>query len=780
MLSFFLSFQFLNHVRPYNVCLYVLKNIMSTTDGCKECTVIACLDDLIDDLGLPTREEAAAYRALHPHDVLATEGPPLEGDVSWSQQDAPALRRLILAEGGKHAWDRRRLRAYFSSLALIDRGITTLVATTTSPDTTGVAAAATTATASADNNNNNNKNKKELIEALVNLRQLSLTGNTIPCSKLVGAFFPRQLEVLHLCACDLADAATLGATLSSGAPPGLQHLGLSHNNLQLPPPMPTQSWSNLISLDLAWNSLDAKALLPLAQIAANLPSLCSLVATGNPLCLLPQYRAIVVDAAPQLLVLDDIDITYAERLDCAGAHSRAVAASLAAAATVSDYTEELFQNVSMTADAVIELHLGALENLPRPPTLGVIVEDKLATKNSDSAEEETAEPEVVRSYGYYLEFELPGTRPIALTGSTPQLSTTLTNKNTATATTATTTTTTTTTITTSGSDISEATTKADATNLSLPIPPQHPIPVPMNSTRPGIYRTHSGAWCVSLALTGASFALQCTDVTTVRNALAEGLTVRVYEVVSDGILPRPLTPPAGNPAQNEQGKAGKKSSSKRRGSVSSSAVAKTSKVDKKKKKEKKREAPAPAFVATAAACERQWLPVLTRELGRAPVPASIELLEPTAAGDANVRVPFTSTLVQQTTTTTEEDADAFSTDDSGVVLTGLPAEYYILEAKQAEAAAAAAERARLEEIEKAAKRNKRGRTQQPKSLPPSSVKSKRATTSKKSSKVTTESTGGSASATQTEIIMAPSMPLVPTTRIDPVPVRLSGLLVLRR
>ena len=58
-------------------------------------------------------------------DELALEGPPFEGDLSWSPDAAP-LRAFVLSDEAenKPAWDRRSIMAYFTTISLVDAGLT--------------------------------------------------------------------------------------------------------------------------------------------------------------------------------------------------------------------------------------------------------------------------------------------------------------------------------------------------------------------------------------------------------------------------------------------------------------------------------------------------------------------------------------------------------------------------------------------------------------------------------------------------------------------------------
>ncbi|XP_069789355.1 leucine-rich repeat-containing protein 43-like isoform X2 [Narcine bancroftii] len=141
-----------------------------------------------------------------------------------------------------------------------------------------------------------------------NLEELILSVNRI--TTLESANLPRKLKVLELCTNEISSLKDL----SHSPPPGLQHLGLSHNKLYLDLEYKYLSgdvWSNLVSLDLSFNDF-----VNLRDIVAHLtllPKLKNLILQGNPLAFLPNYRGYLIDTLKNLSALDDVLISSDER-----------------------------------------------------------------------------------------------------------------------------------------------------------------------------------------------------------------------------------------------------------------------------------------------------------------------------------------------------------------------------------------------------------------------------------------------------------------------------------
>ncbi|XP_062446336.1 leucine-rich repeat-containing protein 43 [Rhea pennata] len=143
------------------------------------------------------------------------------------------------------------------------------------------------------------------------LEELVLSANRI--GAVPSANLPRTLKVLELYGNAVGDLRDLCCPLPP--PPRLQHLGLGGNRLggssQALAYLAADFWPNLVSLDLSFNAL---ADLPgLLSALSALRELRVLVLQGNPLALLPAYRAFVVDSLPRLFVLDDVHIGPDER-----------------------------------------------------------------------------------------------------------------------------------------------------------------------------------------------------------------------------------------------------------------------------------------------------------------------------------------------------------------------------------------------------------------------------------------------------------------------------------
>jgi Leucine-rich repeat (LRR) protein len=82
------------------------------------------------------------------------------------------------------------------------------------------------------------------------------------------------------------------------------HAGISYNTIStLCTRNPLVNSCPLMSLDLSHNSL-CNAPEPL-HVLAQLPQLKSLSLKGNPMCLQPDYQAVVLSQLPSLVYLDD-------------------------------------------------------------------------------------------------------------------------------------------------------------------------------------------------------------------------------------------------------------------------------------------------------------------------------------------------------------------------------------------------------------------------------------------------------------------------------------------
>ncbi|PRP87570.1 hypothetical protein PROFUN_04597 [Planoprotostelium fungivorum] len=91
-------------------------------------------------------------------------------------------------------------------------------------------------------------------------------------------------------------------------PPNLIHLGLGYNDLT---DIDGLKEDNLLSLDLSYNRMsDLSSCL---ETLKKMPNIKQLMLTGNPFCILREYRTLVIDALPQLTVLDEVTITKEER-----------------------------------------------------------------------------------------------------------------------------------------------------------------------------------------------------------------------------------------------------------------------------------------------------------------------------------------------------------------------------------------------------------------------------------------------------------------------------------
>lgn len=96
--------------------------------------------------------------------------------------------------------------------------------------------------------------------------------------------------------------------------PSLCFLGAGYNKLgtsgfeQI-----SQRFRNLLSLDLSYNNLTE--IRNFTSDAQTLQKLRHLTLVGNPLCLLPYYRLIIINHLPQMQILDDVQVGEAEASD---------------------------------------------------------------------------------------------------------------------------------------------------------------------------------------------------------------------------------------------------------------------------------------------------------------------------------------------------------------------------------------------------------------------------------------------------------------------------------
>jgi hypothetical protein len=137
-------------------------------------------------------------------------------------------------------------------------------------------------------------------------KELVLTGNEVSVLDNV----PDSVELLS---CNANCVTSVAGLPASGS---LKHLGLAYNfldSLQFLAASPnTSRLANLVSLDLSYNRLvDLHKALRL--VSEQLPSLRLLSVWGNPFCLYKDYRKVVLLALPQLMHLDDAEVTEEER-----------------------------------------------------------------------------------------------------------------------------------------------------------------------------------------------------------------------------------------------------------------------------------------------------------------------------------------------------------------------------------------------------------------------------------------------------------------------------------
>ncbi|NWS41721.1 LRC43 protein, partial [Probosciger aterrimus] len=196
------------------------------------------------------------------------------------------------------------------------------------------------------------KGVEEVDAGLLQLQQLEeliLSANHI--SGITSANLPRTLKVLELCCNAVADLQDLCVQ----PPPELQHLGLGYNRLCGPSQdkcLTAAFWPNLVSLDLSFNNLTD--LLGLVSQLSSLEKLRILVLKGNPLALIPTYRAFLVDSLPKLSILDDIHVGFDERHQFLGLAS---------------------QPELMRSEARVVVSVGDMKGVPDPSTLQQLVDD---------------------------------------------------------------------------------------------------------------------------------------------------------------------------------------------------------------------------------------------------------------------------------------------------------------------------------------------------------------------------------------------------------------------
>lgn len=99
-----------------------------------------------------------------------------------------------------------------------------------------------------------------------------------------------------------------------GKQPSLSFLGAGYNALTTVGMSDlSQRFANLVSLDLCYNNLsNLREFVLDAQSLTKLKHLCL---AGNPLCLLPYYRLVIIKHLPQLLLLDEQSVGEAEVAD---------------------------------------------------------------------------------------------------------------------------------------------------------------------------------------------------------------------------------------------------------------------------------------------------------------------------------------------------------------------------------------------------------------------------------------------------------------------------------
>ena len=129
-----------------------------------------------------------------------------------------------------------------------------------------------------------------------NLESLTLTGNKI--AALPGDMVRcERLATLYAGANDIVDATP------AFEPPGIIHAGLAHNKIEkLPSPEILAGADAMLSLDLTHNNLTS--LPDVLDALSRMPALRSLSLAGNPLALVPGYKAAILSVLPELQILD--------------------------------------------------------------------------------------------------------------------------------------------------------------------------------------------------------------------------------------------------------------------------------------------------------------------------------------------------------------------------------------------------------------------------------------------------------------------------------------------
>ena len=135
-----------------------------------------------------------------------------------------------------------------------------------------------------------------------NLQHLDLSRNQLSD---ISVALPNTLEVLFL------DSNNMQLLTTPTALPNLRHLSLSFNSIyEEGIASIVHRCPELWSLDLSYNVIsDLTSTLSLLR---NLPELKHLYLLGNPCCLHPKYRQVVLSVLPQLMLLDDIPVKEAD------------------------------------------------------------------------------------------------------------------------------------------------------------------------------------------------------------------------------------------------------------------------------------------------------------------------------------------------------------------------------------------------------------------------------------------------------------------------------------
>ncbi|CAF0857046.1 unnamed protein product, partial [Didymodactylos carnosus] len=141
------------------------------------------------------------------------------------------------------------------------------------------------------------------------LKSVVLTGNDI--HNIVCKRFPDELEYLELGANFISDLEPL-IICGGNCIKTLQHIGVGWNEIgDIQQIFTQEKWLNLCSLDLSYNLLSD--IFCVVQPLKQLLKLRILYLQGNPICLIPFYRAYIIDSFQHLSVFDDVTITAEER-----------------------------------------------------------------------------------------------------------------------------------------------------------------------------------------------------------------------------------------------------------------------------------------------------------------------------------------------------------------------------------------------------------------------------------------------------------------------------------